>query len=145
MAAAVAFACVATTGCLVPQSALPVPSATILQVTRDAAQYRSPLPRDVQGARSFEPTRGESCRTMLSWPSNPPTPFVGSAAAASLLPWPSFSVLWGNDGYVKATALALEHAGGGGTLIDVRADVHTTAVLGIWRRECIEVHAVVAR
>jgi hypothetical protein len=81
---------------------------------------------------------------MLSWPANPPTPFIGSAAAASLLPWPSFSVMWGNDGYAKAAARAVESAGGG-TLYDVRADVHTTAVLGIWRRECIEIHALVAR
>jgi len=133
-----------TAGCLLPQSAIPAPSGTLLQATRDPAQYRSALPRDVQGIPDHGETRGQACRTMLSWPTNPPTPFLGSAAAASLLPWPSFDVAWGNAGYAKATAEAVK-AAGGGTLYDVRADVHTTAVLGILRFECVEVHALVAR
>jgi hypothetical protein len=134
----------ATAGCLVPQNTLPAPSGTILQATRDPAQYRSALPRDTQGMATHGETRGQACRTMLSWPSNPPTPFLGSASAASLLPWPSFDVEWGNEGYAKATEQAVK-AAGGGVLYDVRADVHTTAVLGILRFECVEIHALVAR
>ncbi len=132
---------VGSAGCLFPQNALPQPSQ-VVQDTRDPAQYRSPLPRDVQGAALQHEAHGESCRTMLSFPVNPPTPFIGSATAASLLPWPSYDITWGNDGYAKAVAKALQSAGGG-TLVDVRADVHTTAVLGILRWECIEVHGLV--
>jgi hypothetical protein len=133
----------AAAGCLMPQNAVPVPG-TVLQATRDPAQYRSALPRDVQGIPAHGETRGQACRTMLSWPSNPPTPFLGSATAASLLPWPSFDVEWGNEGYAKATEQAVK-AAGGGVLYDVRADLHTTAVLGILRFECVEIHALVAR
>jgi hypothetical protein len=144
-ALAVGLVAATTTGCLMPQNAMPeAPPRTILQVTVDPAQYRSALPRDVQGAPVQREADGQSCRTMLSWPSNPPTPFIGSAQAASLLPWPSFDVLWGNDGYGKAAEKAVNSAGGG-ILYDVRADVHTTAVLGIFRTECIEVHGLVAR
>jgi hypothetical protein len=131
-------------GCLFPQNAVPTPYQ-VVQDTRDPAQYRSALPRDVQGSTLLaQEAYGESCRTMLSFPTNPPTPFLGSATAASLLPWPSYSVTWGNDGYAKAVAKALQRAGGG-TLVDVRADLHTTAVLGILRWECIEVHGLVAK
>jgi hypothetical protein len=99
----------------------------------------------VQGAAPLHPEAyGESCRTLLSFPINPPTPFLGSATAASLIPWPSYSILWGNEAYAKASAKALREAGGG-TLFDVRADVHTIAVLGIIRIECLEVHGLVAR
>ncbi len=131
-------------GCLVPEGALPAPSGTLLQATRDPAQYRSAQPRDVQGMAVHPETYGKACRTMISWPANPPTPFLGSAAAASLLPWPSFDVEWGNAGYAKAVERAV-NAAGGGVLFDVRTDVHTTAVLGLLRFECIEVHALVAR
>lgn len=134
----------ATPGCLFPQNAIPTPGGTVLQATRDPAQYRSALPRDVQGIPGRGETSGHACRTMLSWPSNPPTPFIGSAAAASLLPWPSFDVEWGNEGYAKATEQAVK-AAGGGILYDVRADLHTTAILGILRFECVEIHALVAR
>ena len=133
----------ATAGCLLPQN-IPGPGGTILQATRDPAQYKSALPRDVQGMATQGEARGKACRTMLSWPSNPPTPFLGSAGAASLLPWPSFDVEWGNAGYAKATEQAVSEAGGG-ILYDVRADLHTTAVLGILRFECVEVHAMIAR
>ncbi len=128
---------------MLPQNAVPVPG-TLLQATRDPAQYRAALPRDVQGSSMRGETSGQACRTMLSWPSNPPTPFLGSAEAASLLPWPSFDVEWGNAGYAKATEEAVK-AAGGGVLYDVRADVHTRAVLGLLRFECIEIHARVSR
>ena len=131
-------------GCALPQSSVPTPYP-LLHASREPAQYRSANPRDIQGsARDWPEATGVACRTMLSWPTNPPTPFLGSATAASLLPWPSFDVTWGNDGYAKAVKMALGEAAGG-SLVDVRADVHTVAVLGIYRRECIEIHALVAR
>ena len=140
----VALAAFGCAGCLFPQSSAPSPQV-VVQDTRDPAQYRSALPRDVQSSPPLHPEAyGESCRTILSFPTNPPTPFLGSSTAASLLPWPSYSILWGNEGYAKAAAKALRKAGGG-TLFDVRADVHTIAVLGIVRIECVEVHGLVAQ
>ncbi len=131
-------------GCAMPQGVPSVPSYTLAHATRDPAEYRSAAPRDVQSPPARWPeAHGQACRTLLTFPPEPPTPFLGSAAAASLVPWPSFDATWGNDGYAKAVANALDSAGGG-TLIDVRADVHTTAILGIWRKECIEVHGLVA-
>ena len=132
----------ATAGCAFPQSPLATPGGTVYQGTTDAMLYRSTQPRDVRPP-PWRRATGESCRTMLSWPLDPPTPFLGSSLAASYLPWPSFSVTWGDDGYARAVARARK-AAGGGMLFDVRADVHTTAVLGIWRRECVEIHALVA-
>jgi len=131
-------------GCAIPQGTAPTPYA-LLHSTRDPAQYRSANPRDVQAPpKEWPQASGEACRTMFWWLPNPPTPFLGSQTAASLLPYPSFDVAWGNAGYAKAVKVALESAGGG-TLVDVRADVHTVSVLSVWRRECIEVHALVAK
>jgi hypothetical protein len=139
------LAAMGATGCLSPQFTPSVGDGTIVRDTKDPAQYRSALPRDVQGTQPMhQEAYGKSCRTMLSWPPFPPTPFIGSASAASLLPWPSFDVQWGNEGYARATQRALESAGGG-FLFDVRADVHTTAVLGIFQTDCIEVHGLVAK
>jgi hypothetical protein len=133
-------------GCAFPQSPLPVPSYTVVHDTRDPAQYRSALPRDVQTPpKQWAEARGESCRTMLSFPPNPPTPFLGSETAAALIPWPSVDATFGNDGYARAVAKALQDFDEGSTLVDVRTDLHTTAILGIWRRECIEVRGIVPR
>jgi hypothetical protein len=128
-----------------PQTGLPIPSYTLVHATTDPAQYRSALPRDVTAPQKPGPeASGEACRTMITFPPEPPTPFLGSASVASLIPWPSVDATWGNDGYAKAVAKAVDGVGGG-TLIDVRTDVHTTAILGIWRKECIEVHGRLAR
>jgi hypothetical protein len=134
-------------GCAAPQgltSALP--GGTVFQASVDPAQYRSTQPRDAptRAPSRWIDAKGESCRTMLSWPVTPPTVFLGSSTVVSVLPWASFDILWGNDGYRAAMRLASESVGGG-TLFDVRADMHTTAILGIWRRECIEVHALAAK
>ncbi len=131
-------------GCALPQSPIPTPDGTLYQGTIDAMQYRSPLPRDVRIGRKPEEAQGTACRTMLALPTNPPTVFYGSTLAAQLIPWQPLSITFGDDGYAAAMARARE-AAGGPPLFDVRVDLHTTAILGIWRRECVEVHAAVAR
>jgi len=136
--------CTALGGCAFPQSPIATPDGTVLQATTDAMQYRSPLPRDVHLGRAPGEATGVACRTMLAFPTNPPTPFYGSNLAAQVIPWQALAITFGDDGYAAAMARARE-AAAGGRLFDVRADVHTTAVLGIWRRECVEVHARVAR
>lgn len=114
---------------------------TIYQGTTDATQYRSPNPHDVKGAVAARPVAsGTTCRTMLTFPSAPPGVFLGSNTVMQILPWNALAIVFGDDGFASAVARAREGARGG-TLVDVRADLRTTAVLGIWRRECVEVHA----
>jgi hypothetical protein len=134
-----------TWGCGLPQSPVHVPDATIYDGTRDVMQYRSPLPKDVQGAAlTGQQALGVSCSTTIAFPPLPPAVFLGSESLINAIPWPSFTVGAGDRGYAAAMRQAHE-AAGEGTLIDVRADLHTTSVLGIWRHDCTEVHAAIAR
>ena len=132
-------------GCATPQSQVHVLDGTIYDRTRDGMQYRSPLPRDAQPAVvTAQQVLGVSCSTTISLPFNPPALFYGSETVIAAIPWPSFTVGAGDRGYAAAMQRAYE-AAGTGTLFDVRADVHTTSVLSIYRRDCTEVHASVAR
>lgn len=131
-------------GCALPQSPIPTPDGTLLAVTRDAMQYRSALPRDVHLRAPPREARGEACRTMLAFPGSPPTVFMGSDFAARFVPDNSLFITAGNDGYTKAIERA-QRSVDGAPLFDVRADMHTTAVLSIVRIECIEVHALAAQ
>jgi hypothetical protein len=141
---ALAGAGVALAGCAFPQAPLPSVDGTLVNVSTGAMQYRSPLPRDVQGAAHVEETHGESCLVSLSFPPQPPALFLGSGLVVSEIPWSSLMAIAGDDGYRRAVAQARDRAGGS-TLFDVRADLHTTSVLGLFRRDCIEVHGRVAR
>lgn len=147
-AAAASVAVIAViTGCASPTVAAQV--NTIYQGTTDAAQYRSPNPHDFKSAgarprRWDAPVTATACRTMLTFPSAPPGVFLGSDSVMQLLPWNALAIVFGDDGFASAIARARE-AAKGGSLVDVRADLRTTAVLGIWRRECVEVHAAVMR
>ncbi len=139
-----AAAGLALAACALPQSGVPGPDGTILQATRDPMQYRSPQPRDAHGAGPPQVAYGEACRTMLTFPISPPTVFIGSRTAAQVLPWSPLAVTAGDDGYIKAMERA-ERSVDGARLYDVRADLHTTAILSILRFECVEIHALAAR
>ena len=132
-------------GCAFPPLPSTVTNDTLFQGTVDPMQYRSPLPRDVQPSPDrARQASGRSCRTLLTFPSIPPTPFYGSSFAAQVIPWQSLAIVFGDQSFAAAIAKARDSVDGA-TLYDVRADLHTTAVLGLWRSECIEVHASVAR
>jgi hypothetical protein len=132
-------------GCALPQSPVHVPDATIYDGTRDVMQYRSPMPKDAQPAVvTGQQALGVSCSTTIAFPPLPPALFLGSESVINAIPWPSFTVGAGDRGYAAAMRKAHE-AAGEGILVDVRADLHTTAVLGIWRRDCTEVHAAITR
>jgi len=126
---------------------MPSPSAgTLYQGTTMAVQYRSPLPRDVS-TPSGPPREasGATCRTSLTFPISPPTPFLFSSAALSVLPLRQpLALLVGDSGFATAMAKARQSVDGS-PLYDVRVDLHTIAVLGIVRRDCLEVHASAAR
>jgi hypothetical protein len=135
----------ALAGCAFPQSPIPTADGTIYHGGASTMQYRSPLPRDVHPAPgAVEETHGESCSSMLAFPPSPPAVFLGSGYVVQKLPWTPLTITAGDSGYIHAVARARE-AAGGANLFDVRADLHTTSVFGIFTRECIEVHARVAR
>jgi len=131
--------------CAFPPLPSTVTNGTLYQGTVDPVQYRSPLPRDVHTSpEAARQASGRSCRTLLTFPSIPPTPFYGSSLASQVIPWQSLAIVFGDQSYATAIGKARDSVDGA-PLYDVRADLHTTAVLGIWRSECIEVHASVAR
>jgi hypothetical protein len=131
--------------CALPQSPIPAPDGTLYDRTRAAMQYRSPLPRDLPpDRRTLRRASAESCRTVLAFPPLPPAVFVGSNLAAQALPWSSLVISGGDESYRTAIARMRADAGDA-PLVDVHADIHMTAVLGIWTRECVEVHALVAQ
>lgn len=128
-------------GCATPVTPAVNP-ATLVQATVDAAAYRSPLPRDVHlDGRPLREASGETCVTALTFPPSPPAVFFGSNLVVQALPWPSALAAFGDDGYAKAVARARGSVGGK-DLFDVRADLRTTSILGVWTRSCIEVHAL---
>jgi hypothetical protein len=144
-AMAALMSALATAGCAVP--VMPSPSAgTIYQGTSEAVQYRSALPRDV--SRSPGPpreTHGTACRTTLTFPLSPPAPFLGSSFALQVVPLRQpLAILAGDAGFAKAMARASQSVDGA-ALYDVRVDLHTIAVLGIVRRDCLEIHASAVR
>ena len=127
------------------QSPVHVPDTTIYDGTRDVMQYRSPLPRDAQPTTvGREQVQGVSCSTTIALPFLPIAVFYGSQSLINAIPWPAFTVGAGDRGYAAAMQQARE-AAGTGTLVDVRADLHSTTVLSIWHHDCTEVHAAVAR
>ncbi|HEX8790747.1 MAG TPA: hypothetical protein VF765_07330 [Polyangiaceae bacterium] len=134
-----------TWGCATPQSPVHVLDATVFDHTQEDMQYRSPLPKDAQPTvLTGQQALGVACSTTVGFPPLPPALFLGSESVINAIPWPSFTIGAGNRGYAIAMQRAYE-AAGTGTLFDVRADLHTTSVLSIVRRDCIEVHASVAR
>jgi hypothetical protein len=138
-----AFALLAETGCAFPQSPLPSRDLILYQDTLDAMDYRSALPRDFT-VHAFRDVYAEACRTVLALPTSPPTPFIGSDAVANYIPNTPVFVLFGDASYASAVAKARAIAGSD-RLLDVRADIHTTAVLGIWREECLELRAIAVK
>ena len=120
----------------------PVNPWTVAQATVDPVAYRSPLPRDVHlGNKPLREAHGQNCASTVTFPPSPPAVFVGSALLLEELPWPSALAAFGSDGYAKAMARARRSVGGK-DLFDVRADLRTTSILGVWTRSCIEVHAL---
>jgi hypothetical protein len=105
-------------------------------------QWRSAAPRDASAGPHVR-ADGEACRLVLALPTQPPAVFIGSDSVVQAIPWRPVLVLAGDASYARAIAHARTSVNGA-LLYDVRADVHTTAILGIWRQECTEIHALAA-
>lgn len=113
-------------------------STLVFQDSVGPLSYRSP--ESVPAPRL--PVRGEACQSAITLPFGLILAAIeaGNPAAA-----PAFlGAGWGDGGYRKAVAAAAA-AAPGSRLVDVRADVHTTIVLGIWRQQCVEVVAEAVR
>jgi hypothetical protein len=96
--------------------------------------YRTPLggdgaPREV---------RGEACQSALTLP-------VGLVWAAIKAGSPARAAAylgggWGDGGYSAATSRALAKTPGM-RLTNVRADLRTKIILGVWRQQCVQITA----
>jgi hypothetical protein len=107
--------------------------------------YQTPTHADARGLAVVGETRGESCQQGLAVPVGLAALFTPSPAPASLS---SIGVAWGEGGYAEAMKDAEKNAektAKGGRLVDIRADLHVTNILLVWRRQCLEIHASVVR
>jgi len=109
-------------------------STLIFQDSAGPLSYRS----TGKGSGPGRPVRGEACQSAITLPFGL---LWAAVDAGSLANAPAFlGVGWRDGGYGKAVASANASAPGS-QLIDVRADLHTKIVLGIWRQQCVEVTA----
>jgi hypothetical protein len=109
-------------------------STLVYQDTVDPLSYRA----SPSALAKRVPVRGEACQSALTLPFGLLLAAfeAGNAAAA-----PAFlGAGWGDGGYAKAVAAAGASAPGT-RLVDVRADLHTTIVLGVWRQQCVQISA----
>jgi hypothetical protein len=109
-------------------------STLVYQDTVDPLSYRSS-----PGALAKRvPVRGEACQSALTLPFGL---LVAAFEAGNTAAAPAFlGAGWGDGGYAKAVSAASASAPGT-RLVDVRADLHTTIVLGVWRQQCVQVTA----
>jgi hypothetical protein len=145
-AALLALACVACVACAPQYVARPGVSraGNVFEQATGPLSYQSPTARDVARTSGGPRTvRGESCQHAIVFPVAVAVALFQKPAATEATPAPSLGVAWGDGGYVQALEEA-RAAAGGAELYDVRADAHVTAILGIYVRRCLEVHAEVA-
>jgi hypothetical protein len=138
-ALAIALACVS---CATPPMPIHVPDGTIYEGTSGPIQYRGHAIRDLTVPARPREAFGEACRFGIYLPSAPSSPFLGSAVIANVANLPTLGVAWGDGGIIRALAAARASAHGA-EIYDVRLDVHSIQVLGIFHHDCVEVHAAV--
>jgi hypothetical protein len=134
---ALGAACVA---CQIPPSPVHVPDGTVYEGTHNPVQYRAALIRDLKVNATPKQAYGEACKTGFYLPTYQVSPFLGSSWLANAVTPFNVGVVWGNAGVIRAIAEAKESSGAK-LLYNVRLDQHSTAILGVWHRDCVEVHA----
>jgi len=119
-------------------------AGTVFEQATGALSYQSPTARDVvRTSREPHTVRGESCQHAIVLPVAFAATFFQKPTSTDVSRIPPLGVAWGDGGYARALEEA-RAAAGGAELYDVRADTHVTAILGIYVRSCLEVHAEVA-
>jgi hypothetical protein len=114
--------------------AISLPPIVAFQDSIGPLSYRAPLgsegpPREV---------RGEACQSALTLPVGLVWAAIkaGSTARAAAF----LGGGWGDGGYSVAASRALAGTPGA-RLTNVRADLHTRIILGVWRQQCVQITA----
>ncbi len=131
--------------CAPPYVARPqvLTTGTIFEHASGPTSYQAPAPRDVGRAAPRGTAYGESCQYGIILPVSLAAVFLSPPASDDVARIPPLGVVWGEGGYADALARADRDAMGG-RLYDVRADLHVSSVLGVYVRQCVEVHASIA-
>lgn len=114
--------------------AILLPSLVLYQNSVGPLSYRS----QPVGAGPSREVRGEACQSALTLPVGLVWAAIKAGNAAYA---PAFlSGGWGEGGYAEALSSALKSAPNA-RLVNVRADLNTRIILGIWREQCVRVVA----
>jgi hypothetical protein len=116
--------------------AVSLPAIVGYQDSLGPLSYRSPS----VGPASDREVRGEACQSAVTLP-------FGLVWAAIKAGNPAFApaflgVAWGEGGYAQALSAALKSAPNA-RVVNVRADLNTKIILGIWRQQCVRLVATV--
>jgi hypothetical protein len=114
--------------------AIALPPLVLYQNSVGPLSYRS----QPVGSGAAHEVRGEACQSAITLP-------VGLVWAAIKAGNTAFATAflsggWGEGGYAEALASALKSAPNA-RLVNVRADLNTKIILGIWREQCVRVVA----
>jgi hypothetical protein len=111
-----------------------LPPLVVYQGSSGPLSYRAP----VDGQTAAPDVRGEACQSGITLPVGLVWAAIKSGNAARA---PAFlSTGWGAGGYAEAVSQALAQAPGA-RLVNVRADLATRIILGVWRQQCVRVTA----
>lgn len=114
--------------------AMQLPPLAVYQDSSGPLSYRS----TVAQPGTLREVHGESCQSAITLPVGLVWAAIESGNAARA---PAFvSGGWGAGGYAEAVANALATTPGA-RLVNVRADMQTKIILGIWRQQCVRVAA----
>jgi hypothetical protein len=114
--------------------AIVLPPLVVYQNSVGPLSYRS----QPVGTGLAREVRGEACQSALTLPIGLVWAAIkagNTAYAAAFL-----SGGWGEGGYAEALASALKSAPNS-RLVNVRADLNTRIILGVWRQQCVRVVA----
>ena len=138
-------AALACASCGPPYVARPgvLPEGTVFEEATGPLSYQASTPRDVGRVAPRGEAHGEACQYGIIVPISAASTFFRNPTADDVARIPPLGVVWGEGGYAAAMADAQQSAGGG-RLYDVRADLHISSVLGVYVRDCVDVHASIA-
>jgi hypothetical protein len=114
--------------------AIPLPPLVLYQDSVGPLSYRA----QPVGSAPAREVRGEACQSALTLPVG----LVWAAIKAGNTAYATafLSGGWGEGGYAEALSSALKDAPNA-RLVNVRADLHTRIILGIWRQQCVRLVA----
>jgi hypothetical protein len=115
--------------------AISLPPLVVYQNSVGPLSYRSEA---AGGGAPAREVRGEACQSALTLPVGLVWAAIKSGNTAYATAFLSGG--WGEGGYAEAVSSAAKSAPDA-RLVDVRADLNTKIILGIWRQQCVRVVA----